>query len=66
MALIDGTRAPGKGATDVPIASAIPGLALLAGLITVVPGLDTAGVLRSTTKHGRRQGFATALGVSRR
>ena len=38
--------------------------ALVAGLLTIVPGLDTAMVLRSTTAHGRRHGLATALGVN--
>lgn len=38
--------------------------AALAGLLTIVPGLDTAMVLRSTATHGRRHGFATALGVN--
>jgi threonine/homoserine/homoserine lactone efflux protein len=48
----------------VSISSAILGFALVAGLITIVPGLDTAMVLRSTISHGRRHGFATAIGVS--
>lgn len=38
--------------------------ALVAGLLTIVPGLDTAMVLRSTAAHGRRHGLATALGVN--
>ncbi|MGI8714671.1 MAG: LysE family translocator [Solirubrobacteraceae bacterium] len=38
--------------------------AVVAGLVTIVPGLDTAMVLRSALSHGRRQGFATALGVN--
>ena len=46
------------------ISSAILGFAVVAGLITIVPGLDTAMVLRSTISHGRRHGFATAIGVS--
>jgi threonine/homoserine/homoserine lactone efflux protein len=33
-------------------------------LITILPGLDTAMVLRSTISYGRRHGFATAIGVS--
>jgi threonine/homoserine/homoserine lactone efflux protein len=37
--------------------------AVLAGLLTIVPGLDTAVVIRSTVAGGRRHGFATALGV---
>jgi threonine/homoserine/homoserine lactone efflux protein len=38
--------------------------AAVAGLLTIVPGLDTAMVLRSAAAHGRRHGFATALGVN--
>lgn len=38
--------------------------AAIAGLLTIVPGLDTAMVLRSTAAHGRLHGFATALGVN--
>jgi len=38
--------------------------AAVAGLLTVVPGLDTAMVLRSAVSHGRKHGFATALGVN--
>jgi threonine/homoserine/homoserine lactone efflux protein len=38
--------------------------AVVAGLLTLVPGLDTAMVLRSTAAHGRRHGLATALGVN--
>jgi threonine/homoserine/homoserine lactone efflux protein len=37
--------------------------ALVAGLVTIIPGLDTAMVLRSAITDGRRQGFATALGI---
>ena len=38
--------------------------AAVAGLLTIIPGLDTAMVLRSTAAYGRRHGFATALGVN--
>lgn len=38
--------------------------ALVAGLLTITPGLDTALVLRSAVAHGPRHGFATALGVN--
>jgi threonine/homoserine/homoserine lactone efflux protein len=37
---------------------------LVAGLLTILPGLDTAMVLRSAINDGRRHGFATALGVN--
>ncbi|TCJ99151.1 LysE family translocator [Nocardia alba] len=37
--------------------------AVVAGLLTIVPGLDTALVLRAAVRRGRRCAFATALGV---
>ncbi len=40
------------------------GFAVVAGLLTIIPGLDTALVLRATATRGRRHGAATALGVS--
>lgn len=43
---------------------AIASFALLAGLLTIIPGLDTALVLRATLSHGRSHGFATALGIA--
>lgn len=42
----------------------VASFAAVAGLLTIVPGLDTAMVLRSAVSHGRRHGFATALGVN--
>ncbi|WP_194900188.1 LysE family translocator, partial [Catenulispora pinisilvae] len=38
--------------------------ALVAGLITIIPGLDTAVVLRSALTSGRRQAFAAAFGIN--
>jgi len=38
--------------------------ALLAGLVTIVPGLDTALVLRTAARHSRRAAFGAALGVN--
>lgn len=43
---------------------ALVSFALVAGLITLIPGLDTAVVLRSALVLGRRQAFAAALGIS--
>jgi len=37
---------------------------VVAGLLTVIPGLDTALVLRAAITQGRRQAFATALGIN--
>lgn len=46
------------------LAADVLSFAAVAGLVTIVPGLDTAMVLRSTATDGRRYGFATALGVN--
>ncbi|MGF9648762.1 LysE family translocator [Pseudarthrobacter oxydans] len=43
---------------------AVVSFALVAGLLTLVPGLDTALVLRSSISKSRRFAFATALGIS--
>jgi threonine/homoserine/homoserine lactone efflux protein len=43
---------------------ALISFALVAGLLTIIPGLDTAVVLRSALVLGRRQAFATALGIT--
>jgi threonine/homoserine/homoserine lactone efflux protein len=48
----------------VSLLTAVASFALVAGLLTIVPGLDTAMVLRSAASLGPRHGFATALGVS--
>jgi threonine/homoserine/homoserine lactone efflux protein len=42
---------------------AVLSFALVAGLLTVIPGLDTALVLRAAISQGRGPAFATALGV---
>ncbi|MEV0974268.1 LysE family translocator [Microtetraspora glauca] len=44
--------------------SSLASFAVVAGLMTIVPGLDTALVLRSAITGGRRHAFATALGVN--
>jgi len=49
---------------DVTVASALASFALVAGLLTVVPGLDTALVLRAALTQGRSAAFATGIGVS--
>jgi threonine/homoserine/homoserine lactone efflux protein len=43
---------------------AVLSFALVAGLLTLIPGLDTALVLRAAISQGRRPAFATALGIS--
>ena len=45
------------------IGSALLSFALLAGLLTILPGLDTALVLRSALTQSRRHAYATALGI---
>jgi threonine/homoserine/homoserine lactone efflux protein len=47
----------------VTIYQAVLGFALVAGLLTVIPGLDTAQVLRSSLSRSRGHAFATASGV---
>lgn len=46
------------------ILSALTSFAVVAGLLTLTPGLDTALVLRSALTQGRRHAFATAAGIS--
>lgn len=44
--------------------AAVLSFALVAGLLTLVPGLDTALVLRSSISKSRSFAFATALGIN--
>lgn len=46
------------------LAQAVLSFALVAGLLTLVPGIDTALVLRSSITRTRGYAFATALGIS--
>ena len=46
------------------IPQALAGFALLAAVLTIIPGLDTALVLRSSLTQGRRHAFATAFGIN--
>ena len=48
----------------VTLLTAVLGFAVVAGLLTIIPGLDTALVLRAAIVQGRRQAFATALGIN--
>jgi threonine/homoserine/homoserine lactone efflux protein len=43
--------------------SDVASFALVAGLLTIIPGLDTALVVRTAVTQGRRQGFTAALGI---
>ncbi|MFI7300415.1 LysE family translocator [Streptomyces sp. NPDC050121] len=45
------------------VSSAVASFAIVAGMLTIMPGLDTALVLRSAITLGRRRAFATALGI---
>jgi threonine/homoserine/homoserine lactone efflux protein len=38
--------------------------AVVAGLLTIIPGIDTALVVRTTVTQGRSRGFAVAAGVN--
>lgn len=44
--------------------AAILGFAVVAGLMTLVPGIDTALVLRTSVTQGRARAFAVAAGIS--
>ncbi|WP_412542500.1 LysE family translocator [Longispora sp. K20-0274] len=44
--------------------TSIASFALVAGLLTLMPGLDTALVLRTAVAQGRAAAFATALGIN--
>lgn len=44
--------------------AAIIGFAVVAGLMTLVPGIDTALVLRTAITQGRARAFAAAAGIS--
>ncbi|WP_411375147.1 LysE family translocator [Arthrobacter sp. MPF02] len=46
------------------ITQALLSFAVVAGLLTLVPGIDTALVLRSSLTRSRSYAFATALGIS--
>jgi threonine/homoserine/homoserine lactone efflux protein len=43
--------------------SDLASFAVVAGLLTIIPGLDTALVVRTTVAQGRRRGFAVAAGI---
>jgi threonine/homoserine/homoserine lactone efflux protein len=47
----------------VTTSGAVAGFGVVALLLTITPGLDTALVLRAAVTRGRRDAFATALGV---
>jgi threonine/homoserine/homoserine lactone efflux protein len=47
----------------VSIASSVAAFALVAGLLTIIPGVDTTMVLRVTITRGRRSAAATAAGI---
>lgn len=44
--------------------TAIIGFAVVAGLMTIIPGIDTALVLRTAITQGRGPAFAAAAGIS--
>jgi threonine/homoserine/homoserine lactone efflux protein len=54
--------APCKNAPVVDL-SDLASFAVVAGLLTIIPGLDTALVVRTTAAQGRRRGLAVAVGI---
>lgn len=46
------------------IASALWGFAIVAALLTILPGLDSALILRSALTQSRGHAYATALGIA--
>lgn len=48
----------------VTVPHALASFALVAALMTIVPGLDTAYVLRTAISRGRRHAYAAALGIN--
>jgi threonine/homoserine/homoserine lactone efflux protein len=61
----DGTSPQSAGLDNrgVTLGAAVLSFALVAGLVTLTPGLDTALVLRAAVGQGRSRAYATALGV---
>lgn len=47
----------------LPSVSVIASFALVVGLLTVTPGLDTALVLRSAAVSGKRRAFGVIAGI---
>ncbi len=45
------------------LAQALLGFALVAGLLTIIPGLDTALVLRAALTQSKLHAWASALGI---
>ena len=46
------------------VPQAVLGFAVVAGLLTIIPGIDTALVLRSAISRGRAYAFAAAFGIN--
>ena len=46
------------------VASALWSFALLAGLLTIIPGLDTTLILRSALTQSKRHAYSTAVGIA--
>lgn len=46
------------------LAEALWGFALVAALLTILPGLDSTLILRSALTQSKRHAYATALGIA--
>jgi threonine/homoserine/homoserine lactone efflux protein len=59
----DATRSRRRDDGTVTLGAAVLSFAIVAGVLTVTPGLDTALVLRAALTRGRRAAVATAAGI---
>jgi threonine/homoserine/homoserine lactone efflux protein len=48
----------------VSLAEAVGGFAIVAALLTILPGLDSTLILRSALTQSKRHAYATALGIA--
>jgi threonine/homoserine/homoserine lactone efflux protein len=46
------------------LAQALLGFAVVAGIVTIIPGLDTALILRAALTQSRRHAWASAVGIN--
>jgi len=54
----------GRNMGGMSVEQALLSFAVVAALLTIIPGLDTILVLRAAIVQGRLHGYATALGIN--